>query len=137
MDDNGKSNAKLIAEAALDFQRSWTAHRPSAVAVVQSEGTIVITLQDALTPAEMQLAKTPEGVVQVQSFHRALFESSSAAFRAEIKRITGMEVREAAAEIEPLTGAVVHAFTSGTIVQVFLLANLIVPDDWSAGAATV
>jgi hypothetical protein len=44
--------------------------------------------------------------------------------REEIKRITGRDVREAAAEVEPGTGAVVHAFTSGTMVQVFLLADL-------------
>lgn len=123
MGDNGRSKAQRIAEAALEFQRSWTAHRPSAVAVVQGEGTIVITLQDALTPAELELAKTPDGAAQVQAFHRALFESSSAAFREEIGRISGVEVRESAAEIEPRTGAVVHAFSSGTIVQVFILAQ--------------
>ena len=35
-------------------------------------------------------------------------------------RITGRQIREATAEIEPATGAVVHAFATGTIVQVFL-----------------
>lgn len=123
METNGRTQAQQIAEAALDFQRSWTAHRPSAVTVVQSEGTVVITLQDALTPAEMELAKTVEGAAQVQAFHRALFKSSSAVFREQIKKITGVEVREAAAEIDPQTGAVVHAFSSGTIVQVFILAR--------------
>jgi len=39
----------------------------------------------------------------------------------DIERITGYEVREAAAEVEPDTGVVVHAFTTGTIVQVFSL----------------
>jgi hypothetical protein len=32
-------------------------------------------------------------------------------------------VREAAAEIEPGTGAVVHAFTTGAMVQVFQLGQ--------------
>jgi hypothetical protein len=41
--------------------------------------------------------------------------------RQEIKRITGREVREATAEIETATGSVVHAFTTGAMVQVFLL----------------
>ncbi|MCA9258780.1 MAG: hypothetical protein KDA61_06255, partial [Planctomycetales bacterium] len=31
------------------------------------------------------------------------------------------DVREAAAEVELATGAVIHAFTSGAMVQVFLL----------------
>jgi hypothetical protein len=38
-----------------------------------------------------------------------------------ISRITGRQVREAAAEIETATGTVVHAFTTGAMVQVFLL----------------
>ena len=41
--------------------------------------------------------------------------------RQEIKRITGRDVREATAEIETTTGAVIHAFTTGAMVQMFLL----------------
>jgi hypothetical protein len=40
-------------------------------------------------------------------------------------------VREAAAEVEPTTGAVVQAFTSGTMVQVFQLAQSVSAEDWS------
>jgi hypothetical protein len=47
--------------------------------------------------------------------------------RQEIKRITGREVREATAEIEPATGAVLHAFTTGAMVQMFLLTPEVVP----------
>ena len=35
------------------------------------------------------------------------------------------KVREAAAEVDPGTGSVIHAFTTGTTVQVFLLADSI------------
>jgi hypothetical protein len=54
--------------------------------------------------------------------------------RQEIKRITGMEVREATAEIEPTSGAVVQAFTTGTVVQVFLLAGSTPTEAWSGNA---
>jgi hypothetical protein len=50
-----------------------------------------------------------------------LFLASANALRKEIKRITGREVRESAAEVEPATGTVVHAFTTGNVVQVYLL----------------
>jgi hypothetical protein len=40
-------------------------------------------------------------------------------------------VGEAAAEIETTTGAVVHAFTSGTMVQVFQLAGNISTETWN------
>ena len=91
--------------------------------MVLSEDTLVITLYDALTPAEKTLAKSADGAAKVQEFHRQLFATSSAALRDEIQRITGKQVREATAEVEPTTGAIVHAFTTGTVVQVFLLAG--------------
>jgi hypothetical protein len=52
-----------------------------------------------------------------------LFQNSVESLRKEITRITGREVREAAAEIDPANGCIVHAFTTGTMVQVFLLSE--------------
>ena len=102
-------------------KRSGRATRPASVTVVLSEDTLVITLHDALTPAEKALALSPAGAAQVQEFHRQLFLTSADSLRKEIKRITGREVREAAAEVEPATGTVVHAFTTGNVVQVYRL----------------
>lgn len=115
--------ARQIAEAASDFQQQRTSHTPQSVTVVLGDDTLVITLHGALTPAERALAQTPTGAAQVQEFHRQLFAASSDALREKIKRITGIDVQEAASEIEPATGAVVHAFTTGTMVQVFHLAQ--------------
>ena len=115
--------AQQLAEMASVLQHQRTGHAPRAVSVVLGEDTLVVTLQDALTPAEKALAQSPAGAAQVQEFHRQLFANSSESMRQEIKRIAGRDVREAVAEIETATGAVVHAFTSGAMVQVFLLAN--------------
>src|SRR5580704_14907090 len=79
----------------------------------------------------MELAKTPEGAAQVQQFHRELFASSSDSLRQEINRITGMKVREATAEVEPASGAVVQAFTTGTVVQVFQIGGNAPTETWS------
>jgi len=89
--------------------------------VVLSEDTLVITLHEALSPAEKALAQNAAGAAQVQEFHRQLFSSSAESLRQEIRRITGREVRESAAEVETTTGSVVQVFTTGTMVQVFLL----------------
>ncbi|MBK7404584.1 MAG: DUF2294 domain-containing protein [Phycisphaerales bacterium] len=121
---------KLIAKAAMQFLKESTGHTPSSVAVVLSGDTLVVTLHDALTPAERDLAKTPEGAAQIQAYHRQLFATSSAGFQEAIKQITGVAVRESAAEVELATGAVVHAFKTGTMVQVFLLDDLIADDLW-------
>jgi uncharacterized protein YbcI len=124
--------AQQIAEAAIVFEQRRTGnHVPKSVTVVISEGTLVITLHEALSPAERAMSRSPAGAAQVQEFHRQLFANSSASLRQEIKRITGMEVREAAVEIDPATGAVVQAFTTGDVVQVFQLAGSIPPDTWS------
>lgn len=113
--------AQQIAEAVSSFQTRSTGRMPTAVTVVLSEDTLVVTLHDALTPAEKELAKSADGAAKLQELHRQLFASSSESLRQEIKRITGRQVREAAAEFEPTTGSIVHAFTTGTMVQVFLL----------------
>jgi len=121
-----QTNATMITELATmasKFQHQLTGHSPAAVTVVLSEETLVVTLHEALTPAEKALARSIVGAAQVQEFHRQLFSSASYELRREIRRITGREVREAAAEIEPASGAVVHAFTTGTMVQVFSLTK--------------
>jgi uncharacterized protein YbcI len=130
-DGQAISRAQQIAQAALDFEQKTTGRAPKSVTVVLSGDTLVITLHGALSPAEKLLAGTPEGIAQVQEFHRQLFASASASLRQEIKRITGVEVREAAAEVEAATGTVVKVFTSGTVVQVFLLAHGVPADNWS------
>lgn len=120
--------AEQLAEMASELQQQRTGHVPKAVTAVLSQDTLVVTLHDALTPAERAVARSPEGAAQVQEFHRQLFSNASASMRHEIKRITGREVREAAAEIETATGAVVHAFTTGAMVQVFLLTHDVLPN---------
>lgn len=124
-----------LAEMASSLQQRRTGLAPKAVTAVLSEDTLVVTLHDALTPAEKALARTPEGAAQVQEFHRQLFACESKSMRQEIKRITGREVREATAEIETATGSVVHAFTTGATVQMFLLTPEVVPDTGTDGDA--
>jgi uncharacterized protein YbcI len=124
--------AQRIAQAARVFEQERTGLIPKSVTVVQSDSTLVITLHGALSPAEQALVRNPAGAAQMQEFHRQLFASASHTLRQEIKRITGVEVREAAAEIEPSTGTVVAVFTTGTVVQVFLLARSIPADTWNA-----
>lgn len=43
-----------------------------------------------------------------------------------------MSVGEAAGEVDVTTGAVVHAFATGTVVQVFQLAQSIAPTAWNS-----
>ena len=131
VDKSNPTMARQIAQAASAFELQTTGHLPKSVTVVLSDNTLVITLHGALSPAEQALAASPTGAAQVQEFHKQLFVTASDTLRQEIKRITGAEVREAAAEVEPTTGTVVRVFTTGTLVHVFLLARSVPAGSWS------
>ena len=60
-----------------------------------------------------------------------MFANSCEPLRQAIKRITGVDVREAMAEVEPTTGTVMQVFTTGTVVQVFLLARGVPANIWN------
>jgi len=131
MDKPNSEMARQIAHAASVFEQQRTGNTPKSVTVVLSDTTLVITLYGALSEAERAMAKSPEGAAQIQDFHRQLFVDASESLRQEIKRITGVEVREATAEVEPTTGTVVGVFTTGNTVQVYQLAHSVPADTWS------
>jgi len=112
-----------IAEAAVSFQQQTTGHPPKAITVVLGQDTLVVMLHGALSPVELDLSKNPTGAAQVREFHRLLFFTSSQQLREEIMKITGVEWREAVAEVEPTTGDIVQAFTRSAKAQVFQLAQ--------------
>jgi len=131
MDICNSTMAQQIAQAASDFEQRRSGRMPKSASVVLSEDTLVITLRGALSPAEKALAKSPAGAAQMQELHRQLFANSCDPLRQEIERITGVEVRDAAGEVETATGAVVQMFATGTVVQLFLLARSVNAEAWS------
>jgi uncharacterized protein YbcI len=131
MDTSNSTMARQLGQAASAFEQQRTGHAPRSVTVVLSEDTLVITLHGALSPAEKAVADSPAGVTQMREFHRQLFANSADALRQEIKKITGVEVREATMENDTNTGAVMQLFASGTVVQVFLLARNVPAATWS------
>ena len=110
-----------LAQAVRKFHQQQTGHVPKDVTVALNEDTLVVTLHEAFSPAERALAQSHEGAAKLRELHQQLFRSSVGLLQQEIETITGRKIREAAAEIDPGTGSVVHTFTTGTTVQVFLL----------------
>lgn len=127
--DSAQTMAQQIAQAANEFQERLTGHPPASVSVVLGADTLVITLHGALSAAEQKMVETPEGAAKVQEFHKNLFATALDQLRPQIKRITGMDVRQASAEVETKSGAVVQVFTNGTAVQVFLLSGNVPPGE--------
>src|SRR6266545_823220 len=104
MNQSISTRAQQIAHAAIAFEQRRTGHLPRSATVVLNEDMLIITLRGALSPAEKDLAKSPKGAAEMQEFHRQLFDNASHPLREEIKRITGVEVREATTEIATMTG---------------------------------
>jgi len=136
MDKSNSTMAQQIAQAASAFEQQRTGNLPTSVTVVQCDGTLVITLHGALSQAERALAQSPAGAAQVQDFHRQLFANASDSLRQDIKRITGVEVREVTSEVEPASGTVMGVFTTGTTVQVYLLAQDISAETWAGNGSS-
>ena len=124
--------AQRVSLVAADFHRNCTGHAPRAVTVALNDFALVVTLHDALSPAEKAVAQTAKGAANIIEFHRRLFLNSVKVLCDEIRRVTGVAVREAAVEIETVTGAVVHVFTTGTMVQIFHLAGNISAQAWNS-----
>ncbi len=131
MDNCTSTMAQRIARAASAFEQQRTGHAPQSASVILNEDTLVIMLRGALSPAEKALAQSPAGAAQMQTFHRQLFINASQPLRREIKRITGVDVREATAEVEMAPGVVTQVFATGTVVQVFSLARRVAAEVWN------
>ena len=122
MAESNSEMAKQVALAACDYEEQRTGHIPKLITAVLSYDTLVVTLRGMLSPAEKDLAKGPAGAAQLQELHRQLFINSSGMLRRAIEKITGVGVREATSEV---------ATESGTVVQVFLLADSVTAGTWS------
>ena len=127
--------ATQVESVAREFQSQSTGHDPATVTAVLNGDTLVVTLHGALSPAEVIVARTPLGAAKIQEFHRQLFEACSATLRGDIERIIGVSIRESTSEA--MMGLAAHAFSSGTIVQVFLLAKSVTPEIWNAAGPQV
>jgi uncharacterized protein YbcI len=125
MAEASPTRGQQIARAVSVFERQRTGLPPESVTVLLGGETLVVTLHGVLAPAERALARSAQGEALLAEFHRALFASASTPLRQEIGRITGAQVREAAAEVQGATG---------TVVLIFLLADSVPAETWGPAA---
>ena len=131
MDENKPNIAEQIAQVAIAFQKECTGRTPESVTVLLGEETLLLTLYEALSPGEKEMALTPEGAARVHEYHQQLFKNSSPALHRELKRILGVEVQESTVEIDSTTGRLQEILPSGALVQVFRLAHSVATQAWS------
>ena len=113
--------ADQISLAASLIERRRTGHARKWLTVFLNADTMVITLHGALTAAEQSLIERQADAGRLEEFHRRLFTDDPASLWRKIRRITGMEVRDATAEVDTTNGTVVQVLTNNTVVKEFLL----------------
>lgn len=126
MDKSTSTRARKIGQAAMAFEQQTTGRLPSSITVVVGGDTVVITLHGTFSPAEAAAATSPEGAARLRELHRQLFSIAADPLRRQIRQITGVDVREATAEVEASTG---------TMVQVFSLAHALPTETWSGSGS--
>ena len=84
---------------------------------------ITQNVNDRLADAFRTLGFVPPSPVALDPWDGEHVEEALCAYAYAVARAT--------AEVESGTGTVVKVFTSGTVVQVFLLAHNVLPDSWS------
>lgn len=114
--------AKQLTDVARQFETHRTGRAPNSVTAVMVDNKLVITLRGALSTAEQEAVKTPDGAAQIREAHRQLFLTTSASLRHEIETIVGVDVLEATSEVTTL---------NGTVVLDFLLASGVVASTWT------
>lgn len=114
--------AQEIATAAVVFEQRRTGNYvPKSVTVVLSEGTLVITLHEALSATERALAKSPTGVAHLKNLHRQLLSVLVPACRAavSVQRLSPsplcLEPDDLGRPVFAKPAAVAEANTSGSL----------------------
>jgi len=131
MDNSNSVMARQVALAACDFERRRTGNSPKSVTVVLGEHTVVITCTVPCRRPRELWRKSPQVPLKCRSFTANCSTTPPIRCGRRSDEVTGADVREAAVEVEPTTGSVVKAFASGTVVEVFLLADSVTAGTWS------
>lgn len=131
MDTPTPTIAQQIAQAAIALQQERSGRSPQAATVVLNQDALIVTLHGTLSPAEELLTQSASGAAQVKATYQEPLNDSCEPLRQEIKKITGEEVSDASAEIEPITGTAIQVFATGTVVQKFRLVDSVPSDTWS------
>ncbi len=113
----GKSRGQVeaeISEAIIRFEKEFMGRGPLAAKTHLIEDMVLVRLQDVLTPAEHQLARTSEttrGRDLIKQVRVELIEKGRPLLDAVIQSLTGCRVRSLHTDISTVTGERVILFT--------------------------
>jgi uncharacterized protein YbcI len=99
-----------ISEAIVHFEIDYMGRGPKEARSHIVEDLIVVRLKGMLTPAEQQLAKTPEGVELIKKMRSTIIDNAKAEFSRVITNATGVAVRDILTDISTASGERIFVF---------------------------
>jgi len=101
----------LLTNAIIQFEKDHLGRGPVEARVYIIEDMVLVRLRGVLTPAEITLAKTPEGHVLIKQVRTQLLESSRTILEEIVQKVTGCSVVSLHSDISVKTGERVIVFT--------------------------
>jgi uncharacterized protein YbcI len=114
--DNERTKAEMevaIRNAIIKFEQDFMGRGPADVRAFIVRDLVVVRLKGVLTPAERQLAKTPDGVDMVKRIRQTLIAQGRDRLVEQVSDITGAKVLGIFMDIDAQIGEKVFVFTVG------------------------
>lgn len=100
-----------LASAITQFEKEHLGRGPVDTRVYVIDDMVLVRLRGVLTPAEIKLAKSPEGHILIKQVRTQLLESSRTILEEIIQRVTGCRMVSLHSDISVKTGERVIVFT--------------------------
>ena len=111
--ENERTKAEMevaIRNAIIKFEQDFMGRGPTEVRAFIVRDLVVVRLKGVLTPAERQLAKTPDGVDMVKRVRQTLIAQGRDRLIEQVSDITGAKVRALFMDIDAQIGEKVFVF---------------------------
>lgn len=107
----GQLEAK-ITETMMKFQREHIRRGPTEGKSFVVADMVIVRLQGVLTPAERELAKTPEGRKLLKQVRVQLLETTAPQMCQIVEELTGVKVKTLHTDISIETGELAQIFVT-------------------------
>jgi uncharacterized protein YbcI len=114
INENGQTRGELetaIRNAVIRFEQEFMGRGPTDVRAFIIQDIILVRLKGVLTPAERQLAKSPDGVGMVKQMRENLIGQGREKLCKEIGDITGVKIAALFTDIDARIGERIMVFT--------------------------
>ena len=100
-----------IRNAIIKFEQEFMGRGPEEVKAFVVRDLVVVRLKGVLTPAERQLAKTPDGVDMVKRLRQTLIAQGRDKLCEQVSDITGAKILTLFTDMDVQIGEKIFVFT--------------------------